>query len=163
MHGLEKSDPVLLATKLTNKAGLPAAEAVERRTGAEGNANQLSTRRAQDWESVSQALERVRQAARQRKKERFTELYHHLSLPALRTAFFALKREAAPGVDGVTWRDYEADLDRKLADLHARSIGERTGRNQAAVGIFRRRMADSARSQWLPWKTRSSNAQLLPC
>ncbi|WP_439372631.1 hypothetical protein [Bradyrhizobium sp. DASA03120] len=102
MHGHEKSDPAILATKLTNKAGRPAAESVERRAGAKGNANQLSTRRAQDRESVSQALERVRQAARQRKKERFTALYHHLSLPMLRTAFFALKREAAPGVDGVT-------------------------------------------------------------
>ncbi len=120
MHGHEKSDPAILATKLTNKAGRPAAESVERRAWAKGNANQLSTRRAQDRESVSQALERVRQAARQRKKERFTALYHHLSLPMLRTAFFALKREAAPGVDGVTWRDYEADLDRKIADLHAR-------------------------------------------
>ncbi|WP_456632776.1 reverse transcriptase domain-containing protein [Bradyrhizobium sp. USDA 10063] len=120
MHGHEKSDPAILATMLTNKAGLPAAESVERRAGAKGNANQLSTRRAQDRESVSQALERVRQAARQRKKERFTALYHHLSLPMLRTAFFALKREAAPGVDGVTWRDYEADLDRKIADLHVR-------------------------------------------
>jgi RNA-directed DNA polymerase len=120
MHGHEKSDPAILATKLTNKAELPAAELVERRAGAKGNANQLSTRRAQDRESVSQALGRVRQAARQRKKERFTALCHQLSLPMFRTAFFALKREAAPGVDGVRWRDYEADLDRKIADLHAR-------------------------------------------
>ena len=97
-----------------------AAESVERRAGAKGNVNQLSTRRAQDRESVSQALGRVRKAARQRKKERFTALYHQLSLPMFRTAFFALKREAAPGVDGVRWRDYEADLDRKIADLHAR-------------------------------------------
>jgi retron-type reverse transcriptase len=77
-------------------------------------------RRAQDRESVSQALERVRQAARQRKKERFTALLHHLSLEMLRTAFFALKRGAAPGVDGLTWQDYEADLDRRIEDLHAR-------------------------------------------
>jgi retron-type reverse transcriptase len=79
-----------------------------------------STRRAQDRASVSQALDRVRQAARQRKKERFTALFHHLSLDLLRTAFFALKRDAAPGVDGLTWRDYEADLELRLADLHAR-------------------------------------------
>jgi hypothetical protein len=74
-----------------------------------------------------------RQAARQRKKERFTSLFHHLSIELLRQAFFALKREigrrpqclpqrphAAPGVDGLTWRDYEADLDRRIEDLHAR-------------------------------------------
>jgi retron-type reverse transcriptase len=69
---------------------------------------------------VSQALGRVRQAARRRKKERFTALLHHLDLAMLRTAFYAIKRDAAPGVDGVTWETYEADLDRKIEDLHAR-------------------------------------------
>ncbi len=64
MHGREKSDPAIVARKPTNKAGQPAAEPVEPRAGAEGNAGQQSTRRAQDRESVSQALERVRQAAR---------------------------------------------------------------------------------------------------
>jgi group II intron reverse transcriptase/maturase len=93
---------------------------VERRAEAKGNASQQSTRRAQDRERVSQALERIRQVARQRKKERFTSLFHHLSVELLRLAFFALKRDAAPGVDGLTWQDYEADLDRKIEDLHAR-------------------------------------------
>jgi group II intron reverse transcriptase/maturase len=69
---------------------------------------------------VSQALDRVRQAARLRKKERFTTLLHHLSVDLLREAFFALKRDAAPGVDGLTWRDHEAELEPRLADLHAR-------------------------------------------
>ena len=69
---------------------------------------------------MSQGLDRIRQAARQRRTERFTALYHHLSPPMLRTAFFALKRDAAPGVDGLTWRAYEADLDRRIADLHER-------------------------------------------
>jgi group II intron reverse transcriptase/maturase len=69
---------------------------------------------------VSQALARVRQAARQRKKERFTALLHHVTIDLLRLAFLALKRDAAPGVDGVTWQDYEADLERRLADLHDR-------------------------------------------
>jgi group II intron reverse transcriptase/maturase len=69
---------------------------------------------------VSQALERIRQVARQRKKERFTSLLHHISGELLRWAFFALNRDAAPGVDGLTWQDYEADLDRKIEDLHAR-------------------------------------------
>src|SRR5213079_2161194 len=87
---------------------------------AEGNASQQSTRRAQARESVSQALERIRQVARQRKKERFTSLFHHISVELLRVVFFALKRDAAPGVDGLTWQDYEADLNRKIEDLHAR-------------------------------------------
>jgi RNA-directed DNA polymerase len=120
MYGREKSDPAIVAMKPTNKAGLPAAESVERRAGAKGNADQQSTRRAQDRESVSQALDRIRQAARQGKKEKFTSLFHHLSIPMLRTAFFELKREAAPGVDGLTWTEYEADLDRRIEDLHSR-------------------------------------------
>jgi RNA-directed DNA polymerase len=120
MNGREKSDPAIVARKPTNKAGRPAAEPVERRAGAEGNTGQQSTRRAQDRESVSQALARVRTAARQRKKERFTALFHHLSVAMLRTAFFALKRDAAPGVDGLTWETYAADLDHRIADLHAR-------------------------------------------
>ena len=90
MHGYEKSDPAIVAMKPTNKAGRLAAEPVERRAGAKGNADQQSTRRAQDRESVSQALDRIRQAARQRKKERFTSLFHHINIQLLRTAFFAL-------------------------------------------------------------------------
>ena len=120
MHGREKSDPAIVARKPTNKAGKPAAEPVEPRAGAEGNAGRRSTRRAQNRGSMSQALDRVRQAARRRKKERFTALLHHLSPDLLRAAFFALKRDAAPGVDGLTWRTYEADLDRRIGDLHAR-------------------------------------------
>jgi len=120
MHGRGKSDCAIVAVKPTNKAGRPAAEPGERRAEAKGNADQQSTRRAQDRESVSKALDRIRQAARQRKKERFTSLFHHISIELLRTAFFALQRNAAPGVDGLTWQDYEADLERKLNDLHAR-------------------------------------------
>ena len=120
MHGHGKSDSAKVAAKPTNKVGQPTAEPVERRAEATGNADQQSTRRAQDRESVSKALDRIRQAARQRKKEKFTSLFHHINMELLRTAFFALKRNAAPGVDGLTWQDYEADLEHKLNDLHAR-------------------------------------------
>jgi len=120
MNDPEKSDSAIVAEKSTNKAGQPAAEPMEPRAEAEGNAGQQRTRRAQDRESVSQVLNRIRHAARTRKKEKFTALFHHLSIPMLRMAFFALKREAAPGVDGLTWQDYEADLDRRIEDLHAR-------------------------------------------
>jgi RNA-directed DNA polymerase len=120
MHGREKSDPAIVAEKPPNEAGVPAEEGVERRAGAEGNAGQDRTHRAQDRESVSQGLERVRHVARTRKKERFTTLLHHVSPDLLRTAFFALKRGAAPGVDGLTWQTYEADLDRRIEDLHER-------------------------------------------
>ena len=120
MHEPEKSDFVVVAVKPTNKAEQSVAEPVERSAGAKGNADQQSTRRAQDRESVTQALDRVRQVARQRKEEKFTSLFHHLSIPMLRTAFYELKREAAPGVDGLTWQDYETDLDRRVEDLHSR-------------------------------------------
>jgi group II intron reverse transcriptase/maturase len=69
---------------------------------------------------VTQALDRVRKAARLKKKERFTALLHHITIDTLRTAFYALKRKAAPGVDGMTWQDYEAELEPRLIDLHAR-------------------------------------------
>src|SRR5689334_18880954 len=70
--------------------------------------------------SVSQALERIRKVTRERTKERFTTLFHHISVDLLEEAFFELKKNAAPGVDRLTWRDYEADLERKLEDLHGR-------------------------------------------
>ena len=120
MHGREKSDPVVVAAKPTNKAGKPAAEPVEPRTGTKRNADQQSTLRTLGRARVSQALGRVRQATRQRKKEKLTALLHHVTVDLLREAFLALKRDAAPGADGVTWEDYEADLEPKLADLHDR-------------------------------------------
>ena len=120
MHGPEEFDSVIVAMKPTNKAEQSVAEPVEPRTETKGNADQQSTRRAQDRASVSQALERVRQAARQRKKERFTSLLHHVDPAMLRTAFYAMKRDAAPGVDGMTWETYEQDLDRRIETLHAR-------------------------------------------
>ena len=120
MYGSGKSDSAIVAGKPTNKAGRPAAESVEPRAGTKGNADQQSTRQAQDWESVSQALARIRQAAKQRKKERFTSLLHHVSVDLLRLSFFALKKDAAPGVDGLAWRDYETGLEGNLEDLHDR-------------------------------------------
>jgi group II intron reverse transcriptase/maturase len=117
MHEPEKSDSVVVVEKPTNNAEQSAAEPVEPRTETKGNAGQQSTRRAQDRASVSQALERVRQAARQGKKERFTSLLHHVGPAMLRTAFYAMKRDAAPGVDGMTWETYEEDLHHISIDL----------------------------------------------
>jgi len=80
----------------------------------------LSTRRTQSRARVSQALDRVRKAARLDRKVKFTALLHHVDVELLRLSFLALKRDAAAGVDGMTWVDYEADLERKLVDLHGR-------------------------------------------
>src|SRR5262249_35433241 len=115
MHGRGKSDSAIVAVKPANNAEQSAAELAEPRAGTEGNASQQRTCRAQNRESVSQALERIRQAARQRRKEQ-----HHLSIDLLGAAFYELKRNAAPGVDGLTWQAYEADLEQNLIDLHAR-------------------------------------------
>src|SRR2546428_11550683 len=120
MYDHEKSDPAIVAVKPTNKAGQPAAELAEPRAGAEGNVSQQSTGRAQYRGTVSQALARIRQAARQRKKEKFTALFHHVSIAHLAEAFSELKENAAAGVDGLTCRDYEQHLERNLEDLHAR-------------------------------------------
>ena len=135
MHGREKSDPFVVAAKPTNKAGSPAAEPVEPREGTKGSTFQQRTRRAQDRESVSQVLARVRQATRKGTTERFTSLLHHLDPAMLRTAFFALRRDAVPGVDGLTWRTYEADLDRRIEDLH-RKVQQGAYRAQPARRRF---------------------------
>ena len=95
MHEREKSDPAIVAVKPTNEAERFAAEPVEPRAGAEGNVGQHSTDRAQNRATVSQALERIRQAARQRKKEKFTALFHHVSIDHLAEAFSELKENAA--------------------------------------------------------------------
>src|SRR3954451_16314165 len=120
MYGRGKSDSAIVAAKLVNKAGRLAAESVERRAGAKRKAAQRNARRAQDRESVSRGLDRIRKVAKERKKEKFTALFHHLSLDLLEQAFFELKDNAAPGVDGLTWTDYEADLERNLEGLFSR-------------------------------------------
>ena len=120
MHGRGKSDEAIVAGKPANRAERSATEPVERRAEAKGNASQQSTDRTQRRATVSQALDRIRQAARQRRKEKFTALLHHISVDLLDEVFFELEENAAPGVDGLTWRGYERDLERNLEDLHAR-------------------------------------------
>jgi RNA-directed DNA polymerase len=120
MHAREKSDLAIVAAKPANEAERSVLESAEPRAGAKGNAGQQSTGRAQSRGTVSQALERIRQAARERRTERFTALLHHISPELLAEAFDELKEDAAAGVDGLTWRTYEADLERNLAELHER-------------------------------------------
>ena len=88
--------------------------------GTKGNAGQQNARRAQDRESASNPLDRIRRVAGERKKEKFTSLFHHISVELLEEAFYELKKNAAPGADGLTWQEYETDLERNLEDLYAR-------------------------------------------
>src|SRR5207244_4835546 len=114
-----KSDAATVRSRRTRQSDL-RKELVERRAATKGNADQQSTTRTPSRTSVTQALERIRRTARERKKERFTALLHHIDPDLLEAEFFALKKHAAPGTDGVTWRDYEQDLKANLEDLHAR-------------------------------------------
>jgi hypothetical protein len=77
-------------------------------------------RPTQSGKRVFQGLPGARQAARERKQERFTALLHHLSVGLLRDSYYALKRQAAPGVDGVRWQEYETGLEDRDVDLHSR-------------------------------------------
>lgn len=120
MNGQEKSDPAIVATKSANKAGRPGAERMEPRAGAEGNAGQPRTDRTQNRAAVSPGLARIRQAAKDRREERFTSLLHHIDVALLEQAYHWLKRDAAPGVDGMTWAEYGDGLADRLADLHQR-------------------------------------------
>jgi retron-type reverse transcriptase len=120
MHGHGKSDEAVVAMKPANEVERSVEKSVERRAEAKGNASQQSTFRAQSREDASQALERIRQRARAKKEEKFISLLHHIDPNLLEEVFYELKANAAAGVDGVTWKDYEQDLERKLADLHGR-------------------------------------------
>ena len=120
MHGHEKSDPAIVARKLANKDGQLSAAPMEPRAGAEGNAIRHGMRRTPSRESLSHGLDRVWQAAKAHKGERFTALLHHLAVDLLKSAYGWLRKEAAAGVDGVTWVAYGEGLERKLLDLHDR-------------------------------------------
>lgn len=120
MYGTQKSDSPIVAVKLANKPEQSGAESVEPRGGAKGNTGQSRMCRTQSRESVYQRLERVRQAARQRKKEKFTALMHLVDIELLRESYFWLQRKSAPGVDGVTWQQYGEKLEERLAGLHER-------------------------------------------
>jgi RNA-directed DNA polymerase len=120
VHGVEGSDPAIVPMKLPNNGPKGTAEVMEGRAGTKENAIQTRTEPTQSGETVSQGLRRVRQVAHERRKERFTALFHHLTIDLLQESFYALKREAAPGVDGVRWKEYEEGLADRLIDLHGR-------------------------------------------
>src|SRR5215510_10335805 len=104
----------------SNKDKRPLAESEEGRPSVKENAGQPHTYPTQSGKGVSQGLAGVRQAARENKEMKFTALLHHLTVDRLRESFYSLKRKAAPGVDGVTWQEYETGLEDRLVDLHSR-------------------------------------------
>jgi len=120
MHALEESDRAILPMNQPNKEEQSSTEVGEGRVRAKENTVQSNTSPTQSGERVSQGLSGVRQAAKSRKQERFTALLHLVTVDLLRDSFYALKRQAAPGVDGVTWQEYETGLEGRLANLHSR-------------------------------------------
>ena len=120
MNGMEKSDSGVLAVKSANKGTAVPAEPMERRPEPEGNPESQNTRRTQDRESVAQAADRIRRFVQREPRQRLTTLLHHVTVEALRWAFFELKKDAAAGADGMTWWAYEEGLEGRLADLHDR-------------------------------------------
>jgi RNA-directed DNA polymerase len=120
MNADEESDRGVVPAKAPNKAGQPVAEGLEGRPRTKENAGQAYTHPTQSGKGVSQGLAGVREAARERKKEKFTALAHHLTVDLLKQSFQALQKRAAAGVDGVTWKEYEVGLEDRLNDLHSR-------------------------------------------
>ena len=120
MNAAEESDRDVIPMNQPNKEGQTLAEVGEGRSRSQENIEKSHTPPAQNGKRVSQGLIGVRRVARERKKEQFTTLLHHVTVQLLRVSFYALQRTAAPGVDGTTWQEYEDGLECRLADLHAR-------------------------------------------
>ena len=122
MHGDGKSDSSIVPTKLPNEAEPePVQEAMEGRGLAKGKMPERNVYRTQSREDMSSALERIRQAARREKGQRFTALLHHVyEVERLRAAYYGLKREAVAGIDGARWKQYQEGLERNLKDLSQR-------------------------------------------
>ena len=120
VYVLEKSDCAVVPVNQPNKAAMAAAEVGEGRAQMKENIGQPRMLPTQSGNRMSQGLDGVRKAARERKQERFTSLLHHVTTSLLRDSFYALKRQASPGVDGVRWQEYESGLEGRLVDLHSR-------------------------------------------
>ena len=114
MHVDGKSDGRAVPTKCPNKSGNPLAEGMEGSRSAEENTEQTTASQTQSWGDALSGLRGVREAARRDKRLQFTALLHHVSVSLLESSFYALKRDAAPGVDGVTWSEYETGLSERL-------------------------------------------------
>src|SRR5260370_25010598 len=120
MHEHGKSDGPVIPAKLPDKAVEAAAEAVEERGPAKGNTDSTTHPGRSAGRDAPSGLDRVREVARRDKEARFTALLHHVTLERLRLAYWAIRPQAAPGVDGVTWAAYGQDLEANLHDLHRR-------------------------------------------
>jgi group II intron reverse transcriptase/maturase len=120
MHGGGESYSGIIPAKQPNKSEKSPAEVVEGRPLTKENTWQPNLLRTPRRASGPSGLERVREAARKDGKLKFTALLHHVSIDLLRASYYSLKKQAAPGVDGVTWEEYGRDLEARVSDLHGR-------------------------------------------
>ena len=120
VYASEESDSGIVPMNHSNKIEQSMAESEEGRPLIKENTHQASTLPTQSGSRVSQGLAGVRKAAREHKEMKFTALLHHVTIDLLRDSFGSLKRRAAPGVDGMTWQEYETGLEDRLIDLHSR-------------------------------------------
>ena len=120
MYVPEESHDGIVPMNYSNNDKTSSTESREERPSIKENAGQPHTYPTQSGKGVSQGLAGVRKAARENKEMKFTALLHHLTVDLLRESFYSLKRKAAPGVDGVTWQEYETGLEDRLVDLHGR-------------------------------------------
>jgi RNA-directed DNA polymerase len=120
MHVAGESDGRVLPTKGPNSGGQPTGEGLEGRRPTRENTNPTAATRTPSRTPASRGRDGVREAARKDKKVRFTALLHHVTVNLLRASYYELKKQAAPGVDGVTWQQYGTRLEEHLVDLHAR-------------------------------------------
>ncbi len=119
-HGAGESDGRVVPTKGPNSEGQPTGEGREGRRPTRENTGQTAAARTQSRTPASRGLDGVREAARQDKKLRFTAWLHHVTVHRLRSSYYELKKQAAPGVDGVTWQQYGTRREEHLVDLHER-------------------------------------------
>ena len=143
MNAGGESDEQVVPAKRSNNGKQSPAESVEGSCSTKGNAEEAHTCRTQGREHVSQGLGGVREAARRDKRQKFTALLHHVTTDLLQDSYHSLKRQAAPGVDGVTWEQYGEGLEERSKTFMTESIGARIAPNRRGEHTYPKPMADS--------------------
>ena len=163
MDDREKSDGLVVPVRLPNNAQGGAAEVVEGRRPAKGNATSETRPGPRAGQGALSDLDRVRRMARTDKDARFTALLHHVTIDRLRDAYRAIRPGAAPGVDGVTWQDYGEALEDTFRICTPESSEGRIERDRLAECSSRRPTGGCDRSASPRWRTRSSSGPSSRC
>jgi hypothetical protein len=157
MHAGGESDGCVIPSKCPNNGGQPPAEGMEGRQPTKENTGQATAPRTQSRISELSDLLGVRKAARNDKRTRFTALLHHVTVGLLRDSYYALKRDAAPGVDGMTWQSTRRAWMRSWQTCMAESIEGRIERSLPREPIYRKPMGGNVPWASQPWRIRSSS------